>query len=62
MVGSEKFLKLLGDIRELTKERPLPPWLDRHPQEPVGTVVGLPKREDVQFPIQESLIVELYSK
>ena len=60
--GSEKFLKLLKEIREVTKDRPLPPWLDRHPEELLGTVVGIPKRSDVQFPIQEQLIVELYSK
>lgn len=62
LVGSEKFLSQIKQARELTKERPLPPWLDRHPEDPAGTVVGLPKRDDVQFPIQESLIVELYSK
>ncbi len=62
LVGSEKFMALLKETRELTKDRPLPGWLDRHPEEPLGTVVGIPKREDVQFPIQESLIVELYSK
>ena len=61
-VGSEKFFGMLKEIREVTKERPLSGWLDRHPEEPFGTVVGTPKREDVQFPIQESLIVELYSK
>jgi small subunit ribosomal protein S4 len=27
-----------------------------------GRVVSLPKREDVNFPIQEQMIVELYSK
>jgi small subunit ribosomal protein S4 len=27
-----------------------------------GTIVRLPKREDITFPIQENLIVELYSK
>ncbi len=62
LVGSEKFLQGIRDTRELTKERPLAPWLDRHPEEPRATVVGVPKRDDVQFPIQESLIVELYSK
>lgn len=62
LAGSEKFLSGLKETRELTKERPLPPWLDRHPEDPAGSVVGLPKRGDVQFPIQESLIVELYSK
>ena len=62
LVGSEKFLAALKETRELTKDRPLAGWLDRHPEEPLGTVVGTPKRGDVQFPIQESLIVELYSK
>ncbi|MBI3323082.1 MAG: 30S ribosomal protein S4 [Candidatus Omnitrophica bacterium] len=62
LAGPEKFMAALKETRELTKERPLPAWLDRHPEEPLGTVVGTPKRADVQFPIQESLIVELYSK
>ncbi|MBI3312293.1 MAG: 30S ribosomal protein S4 [Candidatus Omnitrophica bacterium] len=62
LFGSEKFLSGLKQTRELTKERPLPPWLDRHPEEPAGSVIGIPQRGDVQFPIQESLIVELYSK
>ncbi len=62
LIGSEKFLSQIRQTRELTRERPLPPWLDRHPEDPAGSVVGTPKREDVQFPIQESLIVELYSK
>ncbi|MCM8811897.1 MAG: 30S ribosomal protein S4 [Candidatus Omnitrophica bacterium] len=62
LVGSEGFLKSVREIRELTKDRPLPPWLDRHPEDPVGTVTGIPARADVQFPIQEQLIVELYSK
>lgn len=62
MKSSGKFLKFIQENRELTKERALPGWLDRHPEEPMGTVVGIPKREDVQFPIQEQLIVELYSK
>lgn len=62
VVGSEKFLASVKEARETTKERPLPAWLDRHPEEHAATVVGTPKRGDVQFPIQESLIVELYSK
>lgn len=62
LVGSEKFLTTVKEILETTKDRSVPPWLDRHPQEPAATVVAIPKRGDVQFPIQESLIVELYSK
>lgn len=62
LMGSEKFLAQIKETREATKERSLPTWLERHPEEPAGTVVGIPKRDDVQFPVQESLIVELYSK
>ena len=62
VVGSEGFLKSVKEIREVTKERLLAPWLDRHPEELMATVMGVPKRGDVQFPIQEQLIVELYSK
>jgi small subunit ribosomal protein S4 len=62
LVGSEKFLAKIKETREVTKERPLPAWLERHPEEPSGSVLTIPKRDDVQFPIQESLIVELYSK
>lgn len=62
MVGSEKFLKLIRDNRELTKDWPLVAWLTRHPEEPSGEVVRMPARQDVSHPIQEQLIVELYSK
>ena len=62
ITGSGDFLKAVKETRELTKDRPLPAWLDRHPEDPAGTVVGVPARADVQFPIQEQLIVELYSK
>ncbi len=62
LAGGEKLLKLVKDNLELTKERSVPPWLNRHPTEFSGSVVGMPTRADVQFPIQEQLIVELYSK
>ena len=62
MTGSEKLLKMAKDARELTKDRGLPSWLDRHPEELSAKIVGIPQREDVQFPIQEQLIVELYSR
>ena len=62
MVGSEEFLKRLSEVRELTKERLLPPWLQCKEDAPEGTVLNIPSRSDVQFPIQEQLIVELYSK
>ncbi len=39
-----------------------PKWLDRSRQTLVGKVTGLPTREDIDFPVEEHLIVELYSK
>ena len=41
----------------------LPQWLEKEKNEPLkGTVTRLPVREDVDLPIEEHLIVELYSK
>jgi small subunit ribosomal protein S4 len=40
----------------------VPPWLELDAENLKGTVVSLPKREDIQMPIDEQLIVELYSK
>lgn len=62
MVGKETFVKRLQEIRETLQERQVPKWLQRKDEGFEGQVIGLPSRDDVQFPIQESLIVELYSK
>jgi small subunit ribosomal protein S4 len=40
----------------------VPAWLELDAANLKGTVVALPKREDLQLPIDEQLIVELYSK
>ena len=40
----------------------LPQWLEVDPNERKGTVRSLPLREDIQIPVTEQLIVELYSK
>jgi len=40
----------------------VPAWLELDSENLKGTVVSLPKRDDVQMPIDEQLIVELYSK
>jgi small subunit ribosomal protein S4 len=40
----------------------IPPWLDLVRDEFKGVVKALPVRTDIQEPIQEQLIVELYSK
>ena len=41
---------------------PVPPWLEVVAEEKRGLVRGLPLREDIQIPVQEQLIVELFSK
>jgi small subunit ribosomal protein S4 len=40
----------------------VPQWLDVDTAGRKGTVRGLPLREDIQIPVSEQLIVELYSK
>jgi len=47
---------------EAVKGRGVPRWLELDAAGMKGKVLSLPKREDVNFPIQEQLIVELYSK
>ncbi|MDH3286077.1 MAG: 30S ribosomal protein S4 [Acidobacteriota bacterium] len=42
--------------------RGIPAWLELDPAAYKGTVTALPKRDDVVMPVQENLIVELYSK
>jgi small subunit ribosomal protein S4 len=37
-------------------------WLKLDTEKMTGTVLRLPQREDITLPIQENLIVELYSK
>lgn len=44
------------------KDRPVPLWLQTDAANLKGMVVRLPQRDDVGLPIQEQLIVELYSK
>jgi small subunit ribosomal protein S4 len=55
MVAIERSLDLAGN-------RSVPPWLQFDRGGMKGRVLSLPKREDVNFPIQEQMIVELYSK
>lgn len=42
--------------------KPLPKWLTVNAESFSGTVVALPAREDIDVPVNETLIVELYSK
>jgi len=47
---------------DTAKGRGVPPWLELDADRFLGTVKQLPGREDILMPIQEQLIVELYSK
>ncbi len=40
----------------------VPSWLSVDPEKMEGKVVALPSREDIDIPVEEHLIVELYSK
>ena len=39
-----------------------PAWMEREKEALKGTITRLPERADVDFPVEEHLIVELYSK
>jgi len=43
-------------------QSPVPTWLEANFENMSGRVLHLPKRADVNLPINEQLIVELYSK
>ena len=57
--SSVKFKGLLGEDAPMVN---VPKWLDHAKNTLQGTVVALPTREDIDFPVEEHLIVELYSK
>ncbi len=56
--SSEK-VKAISDI---TGGKVIPKWLEYDAENFTGKVVALPAREDIDLPIKEHLIVELYSK
>ncbi len=47
---------------ETARGRGVPEWLDLNAESFTGTMLRVPTREDVKLPIQEQLIVELYSR
>ena len=50
------------DILEVTGGRSVPAWLEADHENLSGKVVALPTREQIDVPVNEMLIVELYSK
>jgi small subunit ribosomal protein S4 len=58
---SQKIARIMGALETL-EGRSLPQWLEIDKDRFEGTVKALPTREDITMPIQEQLIVELYSR
>ncbi|HHV71041.1 MAG TPA: 30S ribosomal protein S4 [Clostridia bacterium] len=57
-LNSPKFKELSENLGQ----KAIPSWLSLDANKLEGTVIGQPTREDIDLPIQEQLIVELYSK
>ncbi len=59
---SAKSSQRYKDILEVTGARLVPAWLEADQEALKGTVKELPTREEIDVPVDEMLIVELYSK
>ena len=58
---SREVVRIAGALETL-EGRSLPQWLELDKEEFTGTIKQLPQREDITVPIEEQLIVELYSR
>ena len=54
--------ELIKEAMDFAQGRGVPPWLELDASAFTGKVLEVPSREDIRFPIQEQLIVELYSR
>jgi small subunit ribosomal protein S4 len=59
--GSHEVARIAGALEAIEK-RSVPSWLELEKEAFRGTVKALPVREELTLPIQEQLIVELYSR
>jgi small subunit ribosomal protein S4 len=59
---SAKKLVIVEQGAQYAAQNPVPVWLEANFENLSGRVLSLPKRKDVNLPINEQLIVELYSK
>lgn len=59
--GAKK-MTILETSRDFASGQPAPTWLSVDHNSLTGKVLALPKREDINLPVNEQLIVELYSK
>ena len=59
---SAKKLLIVEQGAQYAAQSPIPTWLEMNFETLTGRVLSLPKRKDISLPINEQLIVELYSK
>jgi small subunit ribosomal protein S4 len=59
---SAKKLLIVEQGAQNASQSPVPTWLEMNFETLTGRVLSLPKRKDISLPINEQLIVELYSK
>ena len=59
---SARKLLIVEQGAQYAAQHPVPAWLEANFDTFTGRVLSLPKRKDVNLPINEQLIVELYSK
>jgi small subunit ribosomal protein S4 len=59
---SKKNQQILDSLATVGGRGGVPAWLELDAENLRGNVLSLPKRDDIQMPIDEQLIVELYSK
>jgi small subunit ribosomal protein S4 len=59
---NSKKLTVLELAKEFASHGTLPSWLEVDRDNYKARILSLPKREDIQLPVNEQLIVELYSK
>ena len=57
-----KKMQALQESLDAVVRRGVPQWLDLEKEGMKGLIKGFPLREDLTMPMQEQLVVELYSK
>lgn len=62
VIEDAKNIQRFKDIMETTGRRLTPEWLDVDKEALKGTIREFPTREEIDVPVREMLIVELYSK
>ncbi|RLG31653.1 30S ribosomal protein S4 [Methanosarcinales archaeon] len=58
----EKGKELIKKVLKITEQREIPTWIERDEKALSLKIIDLPQRENIPIPVQEQLIVELYSK